>query len=188
MIYIHFPWLPPSVNDLYKPVIKGTGFRKIAIKVLSVEGRKFKEEAISYLTKTCQEQMRWFKPNGTYVIFALFGIPTLLNKGWPKTAKTKYKRVDASNRVKALEDVIAEASATDDSNYMLSACQKRISTVEETDVWIWNLDDEGCPFNAAAFSLRPIQLHRALPDVPTSSTPSKAKHSQSRPHRVLGRL
>jgi hypothetical protein len=153
MIHLHLPWLPPSVNELYKPVIKGTGFKKIAIQTLSSEGRKFKEEAISYLTKSCQQQMRWFKPNGSYVIFAKFGFPTLLNKGWPKTAKSKYKRLDGSNRVKALEDVIAEASAVDDSSYMLSACKKVVSEVEETDAWIWNLDEEGCPFNAAALSL-----------------------------------
>lgn len=134
-------------------MIKGTGFKKIAIQVLSTEGRKFKEETIAYLTKHCQPQMKWFKPNCSYAIFALFGIPTLLNKGWPKTTKTRYKRVDVSNRVKVLEDVIAEASATDDSNYMMSVCRKQVSTVEETDVWIWNLDEEGCPFINAALTL-----------------------------------
>lgn len=153
MIHIHFPWLPPSVNDLYKPVIKNAGFKRIAIQTLSTEGRKFKEEATAYLAKSCQPQMKWFKPNCSYVLFALFGIPTLLNKGWPKTAKTRYKRVDVSNRVKVLEDVIAEASAIDDSNYMMSVCRKQVSEIEETDVWIWNLDAEGCPFAQAALSL-----------------------------------
>jgi hypothetical protein len=154
MIHLTLPWLPPSVNDLYKPVIKGTGFKKIAIQTLSAAGRKFKKEAIAYLVKNCQPQMRWFKPNGTYVMFTLFGVQNLENKGWPKTAKARYKKADVTNRMKVLEDVIAEASAVDDSAYLLSICQKRSSDTAVTDVWIWNLDEEGCPFYAAASSLR----------------------------------
>jgi hypothetical protein len=154
MIHLKLPWLPPSVNELYKPVIKGTGLKKVAIQVLTAEGRRFKEEAIAHLTKHFQEQLRWFKPNGTYVMFAVFGVQNLENKGWPKTAKARYKRADVTNRMKALEDVIAEASAVDDSVYLMSNCLKRQSAVAVTDVWVWNLDEEGCPFHAVASSLR----------------------------------
>lgn len=153
MIHIRLPWLPPSVNELYIPVIKGSGLKRITIQVLSAPGRKFKKEAIAHLVQHCQPQMRWFKQNGTYAMLAVFGVQNLENKGWPKTAKARYKRADVTNRMKVLEDVIAEASAVDDSAYMISTCQKRVSETAVTDVWVWNLDEEGCPLDAFARSL-----------------------------------
>lgn len=153
MIHFRLPWLPPSVNELYKPVIKNIGMKKVAVPVLSAEGRRFKEEAIAHLVKNCQQQMRWFQPGGTYVMFAVFGVQNLENKGWPKTAKARYKKADVTNRMKVLEDVIAEASAVDDSAYLISTCQKRVSETAVTDVWVWNLDEEGCPFSGAANTL-----------------------------------
>lgn len=154
MIYFRLPYLPPSVNVLYKPLIKGTGLKKIAIVGLSTEGRKFKKEAVSYLAKNCQQQMRWFKPGGTYILFAQFEVPDLENKGWPSKTPNRYKKADVSNRIKVLEDVIAEASAIDDSNYMMSVSRKISGVTPATDIWIWNLDGEGCPFLTAACSLQ----------------------------------
>jgi hypothetical protein len=154
MIELRLPYLPPSVNELYRPMIKGTGLKKIAILALSATGTKFKKEAVSYLVKNCQQQMRWFKPGGTYVLFAQFEIPNLENKGWPTKTASRYKRTDVSNRVKVLEDVIAEASAIDDSNYMMSVSRKCVGVTPATNIWIWNLDGEGCPFLTAASSLQ----------------------------------
>lgn len=158
MIHLRFPWLPPSVNNLYndQPVhVGGKGrFKKIIIKrVLTDEGKLFKKETLAYLVKGFQPQLRFFKKNVPYCVYYRFITKDLHNKTWPKEAENRYKRFDASNLVKVLEDVIVEASGIDDSNYLTVISEKRKGPVEETHVWIWNIEEEGCPFHAAALSI-----------------------------------
>ncbi len=158
MIHLQFPWLPPSVNNLYhdQPVhVGGAGMiKKVIIKrVLTDEGRRFKKETLAHLVKGFQPQLRCFKQNVPYVAYYRFMVTDLQNKTWPKSAKTRYKKFDASNLVKVLEDVIVEASGIDDSNFLTVVSEKRKGTREETHVWIWNSEEELSPFHAAALTL-----------------------------------
>lgn len=158
MIHLQFPWTPPSVNNLYhdQPVhVGGKGkFKKIIIKrVLTDEGRRFKNETIAYLVRNFQPQLRFFKKNAPYVFYYRFVATELQNKTWPKSADNRYKKFDASNLVKVLEDVVVEASGIDDSNYLTVVSEKRKGPKAETHIWIWNIEEEGCPFHAAALSI-----------------------------------
>ncbi len=158
MIHLQFPWIPPSVNNLYHDQVVHVGgsgrFRKTIIKrVLTDEGKLFKKETLAHLVKSYQPQLRFFKKNMPYVFYYRFIVTELQNKTWPKSAENRYKRFDASNLVKVLEDVIVEASGVDDSNYLTVVSEKRKGPKEETHIWIWNIEEEGSPFYAAALSI-----------------------------------
>lgn len=158
MIHLQLPGLPPSINNLYhdQPVhVGGKGrFKKTIVKrVLTDEGRAFKANTLAHLVKRYQAQLMFFKKNVPYCVYYRFITPELLNKTWPKTAENRYKRFDASNLVKVLEDVLVDACGIDDSNFLSVISEKRKGPVEETHIWVWNLEEEGCPFHAAALSI-----------------------------------
>jgi hypothetical protein len=154
MIRLSIPQVPPSQDNAYMPVIKhvpGRGPR--AMIILSAAGRKFKTEMASHLAKTFPRELKVMKPNYPYAIFARYYMEQVENKTYPKTAKTRYKHFDTTNRIKLLEDTIADVSAVDDSHYLIATGWKTEGLPERTDIWIWNLEEEGCPFYAAALSL-----------------------------------
>lgn len=153
MIHLQFPWLPPSVNNLYQDSFFKAGGVLKSRRSLSPEGKRFKKETLAHLVKGYQPQLRLFKKNVPYLFYYRFITTDLMNKTWPKTAENRYKKFDASNLVKVLEDVIVEASGVDDSNYLTVISEKRKGPKEETHIWIWNLEEEGNPFHAAALSI-----------------------------------
>lgn len=157
MIHLQFDGLPPSVNNLYHDQVfrlPGKGPKRLMVKrVLTDEGKLFKKETLAYLVKRYQPQLRMFKKNVSYCFYYRFITPDLENKGWPKRAENRYKRFDASNLVKVLEDVVVEACGIDDSNFLTVVCEKRKGLKEESHIWAWNTEEEGCPFHAAAFSI-----------------------------------
>ncbi len=149
MIHLHLPSLPPSVNNVYMTIRKG---RK-QIRVLTTEGRKFKKEATAHLARSYPLALAKLKKNKPFDIFLRFTVTNMENVGWVKGTTDRYKRHDASNRIKILEDVLVDISGVDDTHFMLVACQKVQGSVEGTDIYIWSTEDEGSPFNAAALSL-----------------------------------
>lgn len=149
MIKLSLPYLPISSNDAYMTIKK----RGHTLRVLTKEGRKFQKEAKAHLSTTFPMELARLIPNCPYAMYMRLHMPDLENKTWPEVAKNRYKTRDATNRVKLMEDVIAEVSAVDDSNYMMTIPHKVSSDKPWTEIWIWNLDAEGCPFYAAALSL-----------------------------------
>lgn len=87
--------LPPSLNNCY------TNGRGHGRRVLTAEGRKFKQE-VAILLNT--KPLVWLKPlpEGARIGLSL--------RFWFKTRQ----RTDISNRVKLLEDALAEALGFDD--------------------------------------------------------------------------
>lgn len=153
MIHLEFPWLPPSVNNLYRDTFFKAKGKLMSKRSLTDEGKLFKKETLAYIVKKYQPGLRFFKKNVPYVFYYRFLVQELENKTWPKNAENRYKKFDASNLVKVLEDVIVEASGIDDSNYLTVVSEKRKGTKEATHIWVWNIEEEGCPFHAAALSL-----------------------------------
>ena len=153
MIHLKLPLLPPSINELYTDVVFRKGKVLRSKRALSEEGRRFKRETLAYLVKNFQPQLQFFKKNVPYVVYYRFVTLELLNKSWPKSAENRYKRFDASNLIKVLEDVIVEAAGVDDSNFLTVVSEKRKGPQEETHIWVWNIEEEGCPFHAATLSL-----------------------------------
>lgn len=98
--------LPPSVNRMFT-VRNGR-------KVLSTEARRYKNKVKLELTK----QLLTYKPLGHNTpidLYIDFVFHDMHNKGFPKTAKTKFKKKDVSNKIKILEDVLCEVLDIDDS-------------------------------------------------------------------------
>ena len=105
-----FP-LPPSVNTLY--------FNNGHGRSLSTEGRAYKARVIGAIVSSAQTHqfpddpaLKGLKRLGLEISLYLEEVE---NAGWPGKAKSRYKRVDASNRVKVLEDAVSEALGLDDS-------------------------------------------------------------------------
>ena len=77
------PLLPPSVNRMY--VYTRHGPRP------SSDMKKFKAKASTLLAKQISFTGEPLKKNTPYKLYLDFHLPKLLNKGWPKKAKTKFK-------------------------------------------------------------------------------------------------
>ena len=107
---------------------------------MSSVGKKYKRETAAYLAQGYPKELATLKPNTGYLLKVRFRFTDLENKTWPTSAKTRYKRIDASNRLKLLEDVIAEVSGIDDSQNLTVVLEKIQGIEECTEVWIWDLD------------------------------------------------
>ena len=149
MLHLVLPLLPISLNHAYYTVKLPRGSKR----ALTAEGKSFKNEATSYLTKAYAFQLKSMVPNRPYTIFFRFTMPDLLNSTWPERAESRYKRSDTSNRFKLVEDVLAEITAVDDSHFHFIAGVSVQGPKEKTDIWIWDIEREGSPFDAINLTL-----------------------------------
>lgn len=160
MIFMHHPGLPPSANNAYVNLPHG-GRR------LNKEGEKYKHETLAYIVRNYRRELMIFKPNVPYLMVMSFYFDAIENAGWAtKTAKTRYKKFDATNRPKLLEDVLKDAAGIDDSQNLDVYLRKRSVAdcpvyqtgihvthgIEHVDIMIWDLEKEANPFDAV---LRP---------------------------------
>lgn len=143
MIHLVVPGLPPSINEAYSTIIK-RGKRPIAMRVLTTKAKKYKRETAAFLVQNFPTELMFFKPNVPYGIAIQFAFIELENKTWASGgAKNRYKRVDVSNRLKIIEDVLAEVAAIDDSQNLTAIIDKCKHTKEETRIWVWDIVQEG---------------------------------------------
>jgi len=147
MLKIVIPLLPPTTNHAY--INNGFGGRK-----LSAAGKKFKTETKVTVARTHTTQLRDFHPDTPLVILARFFFATLVNEGWPKKAKTRYKKLDVTNRIKLLEDCLAEVLGVDDSCTLTFIPDKCQGTPERTEIYIWSIEEEACPVYDAVKNVR----------------------------------
>jgi len=97
---------PPSTNKLY------TVWRNR--KILSKEGMAYHNYVkfavaqamppVIEMEEACEVHFLLYRPDWT-------------NRGWPGKAKTRYKKIDLTNRLKCVEDALAESLAIDDSQF-----------------------------------------------------------------------
>lgn len=151
MIRFEIVGIPPSANNAYFNLPKGG-------RALTKEGKKFKNETQTYLAQRYPEELRKFEKNKPYLVYMRFYFSDVQNATWgkPKGAESRYKRVDASNRAKLLEDVIKDVSGVDDSNTQVLILEKRQAKAgqqERTEVFIWNLENEESPFDVKLWEL-----------------------------------
>lgn len=108
---VWIPFLPPSSNKIYEPVwVQG----KPRGKRLTQEARKFKVRAMKVIQKDGRGALLNLKEDVPYVLTIAVFFEKVLNKGWPSKAESRYKRVDATNRVKLIEDTAADGVGVDD--------------------------------------------------------------------------
>lgn len=145
MIHIHVPSVPISMNAAYTNQRGGKG------RVLTKKGKKYKLETTTYLTRSYPAELQFFRPDVPYALFVHFVFAdetTLLNKGYPEKAKTRYKKLDVGNRLKLFEDALADATGCDDSQHWIVALSKTVGESDATHLWAWNMEDE--PYNPIA--------------------------------------
>lgn len=144
MIHLKIPGLPPSTNHAYTTIVKG----RAPIRMLTKVGRAYKTETSALLISGYPTALAKIKPEYSYSAAYIFTTSRLTTKDWPRTAKNRFRKLDATNRVKLLEDVISEVTSVDDSNNMAVLVAKRHGDAERTDVFIWREDELDDPITS----------------------------------------
>jgi hypothetical protein len=111
--------LPPTSNKIY---FRGTQLTQQARDY----AERFSSSMRPYLHIASQ-----LDPNAIYALHLRFFFHELVNLSWnnpdfppSKRAKSRYKRIDLSNRIKLLEDCIRDALAVDDSQTFAASQEK----------------------------------------------------------------
>lgn len=107
---IVYPEIPPTSNKIY---FRGT--------ILTKTAREYAERFAHFMAVNYLHVVSAFNPNGVYCLSLHFYLPCI-NETYnnpevkpSKRAKSRYKRMDLSNRIKLLEDCVRDALAIDDS-------------------------------------------------------------------------
>jgi hypothetical protein len=162
MIYVPLIGLPPTVNHAYFERVVKIGKRVTTKRILTKEGKKYKNETKSSLAKTYPAQMREILTDGPVGWGFMLDLPNLLNTTWPEAAKTRYKKLDVSNRTKLLEDALSDSVGMDDSQFLLALAAKREGQ-PFTHIWMWKIEEEGWIPHGLVQDLSGLQPHRAVP-------------------------
>ena len=101
--------LPPSVNEMYVYTTRGPR--------PSAKMKKFRAAAGGEILKQIDFSEEPLEKDVAYRLHLEFYMPSLFNKGYPKKAKTKYKRRDVTNLVKVFEDLICQVYGIDDCQF-----------------------------------------------------------------------
>ena len=148
MIELRLPDMPPTTNHAYENVppvkvrgkiVRGGGRR------LTDRGKAFKRESKVYLTKHYGASLAQIKENVPYLVHFVFFFNNLFNKTYPKQSRTRYKKMDATNRVKLLEDVLADVCGIDDSQFMVVILTKSPNAAGEEErvtIRLYDLEKE----------------------------------------------
>lgn len=155
MIQVNVPFFPPSVNNAYfTKMARPKGNSKappVPLRIITKEGRAYKREFKTWLARNHQEVLQFFsEPDGEYSILVVLYFKELYNTGWPKKAKTRHKKIDASNYLKVLEDALVDACGHDDSQHVtVTAVKEQIAEGEEPwfALYAWNMKEEDGPID-----------------------------------------
>jgi Holliday junction resolvase RusA-like endonuclease len=116
--------MPPSVNKLYVTV-RGR-------RILSSEGKRIKHEITQAVVKHIASMPDLFREERPLRMEVDLYFNAVENAGWSKgKAKTRYKRVDVSNRAKLLEDALFSGLGIDDSLIFELVMRKHATDTQE---------------------------------------------------------
>jgi hypothetical protein len=126
MSQIRFEWAghPPSVNNIY--------FTRGRKRILTAEARAFKNAFVLSRGGLSFQELNNFVafPDKEYELTLWFYFPreALYNKSYGKRKGTaKFKKMDASNLVKLVEDAISELLGLEDRNNFTVITHKRVA-------------------------------------------------------------
>lgn len=138
MIRLDVPFMVPSMNNLYFNNPKGG-------RTLKTTGQKLQNEIIAHLVQSYPAELRFFLPDTPYLIYYRVYFEAIENK----SGKTRYKKVDVTNRLKFIEDCLKDAGGIDDSSFLLSLVEKRLASPgqEKVEIFAWNLEQEDTPLD-----------------------------------------
>jgi hypothetical protein len=144
LIYFVIPTLPPSSNHAFVTV---HGHR-----MLSKEGKAYKNETKTYIARTYPSELGYFSKDYEYAVLIRVNFPeqaALYCKGFKEgKAGSRYKKLDATNRIKLFEDAFAEATGIDDQqNFVFSTVKAWSEGKAFTEVWVWQRYAESNPID-----------------------------------------
>lgn len=140
MISLSVPSIPPSANHAYFNNRNGG-------RTLAPAGKKYIRETKTHLVQNFPYALNTIRPDRAYLVYFRIYFESITNKLWPKEAKTRYKTIDASNRIKLLEDALKEACGIDDAQHLMVVIEKKEGP-PLTEIFIWNLEEEATPLDA----------------------------------------
>lgn len=145
MIYFRCPFFPPSINNVF---FTTRGRNGVPIRVMTSEGKRYKREFKTWLARHHPEALNFFTaPDESFEIAVRLHFQKIYNAGWPKTAKSRHKKIDASNYFKVLEDALVSACGHDDSQHLRVSIMKNELTEREEapffELWAWKEDELG---------------------------------------------
>jgi Holliday junction resolvase RusA-like endonuclease len=109
--------MPPSVNKLY--------FVRHGRKVLSAQGRTVKAQIQALVTQAASQVVGLNEQTPLELEIVTY-FPVLENKGWSQgKSKSRYKKIDVTNRAKLLEDALSGGLGLDDSLFFRVTMTKR---------------------------------------------------------------
>lgn len=111
--------IPPSSNSIYRRRGHNPGM------YLSQEAKKYRVECSKILMSGHLTEIQRLDNDKVYRLELIFYLKAVLNAGWPQKAKSRYKRIDLSNRIKLLEDVVKDATGIDDCQHFELLVSKR---------------------------------------------------------------
>ena len=122
--------LPPSDNQMYenmpsRPIKRGgktillTGGRR-----LSSAGESFKKIVQDRVGELAACSPHVLLQNIPYTLILKVFFDVVENKGWPDSTQNRYKKVDATNRIKLVTDAVAEVTGVDDRHHFLTTVRK----------------------------------------------------------------
>lgn len=114
---LHVDAMPPSTNKLYR-IVRGRPIK-------SAEAVLFETAARLQFLASFTGNEPVIPPDMALVCTITVYRPDLENAGYPKKTKERYKRWDATNQVKLIEDVAAKLLGINDSQFLDSHVQKR---------------------------------------------------------------
>lgn len=130
MIRIKLDGIPPSVNAAYA---NGRGGRR----VLTTAGKSYKTLTANHIVRFHPADIRGIKKDYAYGLGVTLHMG-IFNSGWPDKAKTRYKKLDVSNRIKLLEDALVNALGIDDCQFTVIIAQKVHNEIQSTVVTLWD--------------------------------------------------
>ncbi len=144
MVKFVIPGMPPSINHAWFTLPHGG-------RTLKPAGKKYKHEVQTLLAQQYPRELMTFVKDEPYLVFFRVHLEIIENATWgaaKKAAANRYKKVDVTNRIKILEDVVSEVTGIDDSCTLTFVTQKvKASMYEQIEVFIWNTHREESPFD-----------------------------------------
>lgn len=118
---VTLPFLPPSTNNLF---------------VTIPNGKRVRHKAYVRFIRNCEKIIHGaLDPDVQYQLTIMIEAPLFTKAG-------KLRKFDASNRIKAVEDVLAKRLGIDDRQFMSVLVQKHDRAVERTVVVISKLSTQ----------------------------------------------
>jgi Holliday junction resolvase RusA-like endonuclease len=120
--YWFYPKLPPSSNKIYFGNVNG--------RRLTDASRTYKTALVRWLSREIAKSgLTVFRDDVPYEVRLLFAFEQndVLTKGWPKKAKSRFRKADTTNLDKLVLDALATAIGVDDCAFFSVQLTKCIS-------------------------------------------------------------